>query len=154
MILVGSLTVLPSLSVVLSYVQQQMVQPQEAALQIVHSDGKARARAAKKDRLPVSPGPTEGTSKVVIADELAGSVAQFVLDPPKGAEVVYAPARPTNFGQDTAGAPESPDNTTNPSGSVGGQHKPGMKQPTVTSIILGAAHNIPWGDHAHDHDDH
>ena len=153
-ILVLSLTVLPSLAVVLSYVQQQIVQPQEATLHIVHANGKARTRAAKKDKLPVSSEPTEETSKAAIADQLAGPLTQLVLDPPKSAEVIYSPARPIAASQDATDDSESSDSTSNSSGSVGGQHKPGIKQPTVTSMIIGAARNIPWGDHDHDHDDH
>ena len=98
--------------------------------------------------------PTEGTSKVAIADELAGPVTQLVLDPPKSAEVVYAPGRKIAASQDATGDSESADSTSNSSGSVGGQHRPGRKRPTVTSIIIGAARNIPWGDHDHGHDDH
>ncbi len=153
-ILVGSLTVLPSLAVVLSYAQQQIGQPQEVAFHILHPYGKARTRTAKKDRLSVSLEPTEVTAKAATVDELAGPVAQLMLDPPKSPEVVYAPTRPANWGQDTVPDSGSDDRTSNSSGSVGGQHKAGMQRPTLASIIMGAARNIPWGDHDHDHDDH
>jgi beta-lactamase regulating signal transducer with metallopeptidase domain len=153
-IILGSLTVLPSLTVVLSYVQQQIVQPQEVAFHILHPYGKARTRAAKKDRLSVSSEPTEVTAKAATVDEWGGPVAQLMLDPPKSPEVVYAPTRPTNLGQDTAPDSGSDDRTSDSSGSVGGQHKAGMQRPTLASIIMGAARNIPWGDHDHDHDDH
>jgi beta-lactamase regulating signal transducer with metallopeptidase domain len=153
-ILVGSLTVLPSLAVVLSYVQQRIGQPQEVAFHILHRYGKTRTRAAKKGRLSVSSEPTEVTAKAATVDEWGGPVAQLMLDPPKSPEVVYAPTRPTNLGQDTAPDSGSDDRTSNSSGSVGGQHKPGTQRPTLASIIIGAARNIPWGDHDHDHDDH
>jgi BlaR1 peptidase M56 len=153
-ILLGSLTVLPSLAVVLSYVQQQTGQPQAVAIHILHAYGKARTRAAKKGRLSVSSELTEVTAKSATADELAGAIAQLMLDPPKSPVVVYALTRPTNWGQDTAPDSGSSDRTSNSSGSVGGQHKPGTQRPTLASIIMGAARNIPWGDHDHDHDDH
>src|SRR5271170_4745362 len=126
----------------------------EVAFHILHPYGKARTRATKKDRLSVSSEPTEVTAKTATVDELAGPVAQLMLDPPKSPEVVYAPTRPTNWGQDTAPDSGSDDRTSNSSGSVGRQHKAGMQRPTLASIIMGAARNIPWGDHDHDHDDH
>ena len=71
-ILVGSLTVLPSLAVVLSYVQQRIGQPQKVSFHIVHRYGKTRTRAAKKDRLSVSSEPTKVTANASTVDELAG----------------------------------------------------------------------------------
>ncbi len=124
-ILLGSLTVLPSLAVVLSYAQEQIGQPQEVAFHILHPYGKARTRTTKKDRLSVPSESTEVTAKAATVDELAGPVAQLMLDPPKSPEVVYAPTRPTNWGQDTAPDSGSSDRTSDSHRSVGRQHKGG-----------------------------